>query len=437
MPSRPSRRTRSSGWDSGLSQCVAQQTLAAFRPVSSRARTTSSWFMWLIGSTPSKPAALTARSFSMTEPGKPMVAYMMALCRLRLRAGSAAAAVPSAAAAATAPPCLRKSRRFRPCRMVVVLGARDVGRAGAERSVRIFLLFAIGASCGCGVGWRGFANASISRPQSRSAPMPLLFTRRRLVSALARNRFRPLLETLEDRTVPATPVTGRIFTVNSTLDTDTTYATLTLRQALNVVDGTPTTLSPAEMAQIQPNTANPSVDLIQFDPKLFKGGPGTLTVSPVMNNPLPAVSDASNSLVINGPGANLLTVKYAGFNPAFTSVFDVSGSQPVTISGLTVSGGGTGITNFASAPLTVDAVEVTGNGGFSSQQGVDQNPNGNFINVGPPQGGVNNQSGSTLILLNSTLDHNQGTSGAGLLNNGTATVINCTIADNTATGDGG
>ena len=47
--------------------------------------------MWLIGSTPSKPAALTAWNFSSTLPWMPMVAYMIALRSARFFAGISAA----------------------------------------------------------------------------------------------------------------------------------------------------------------------------------------------------------------------------------------------------------------------------------------------------------------------------------------------------------
>src|SRR5262245_14103646 len=70
--------------------------------------------MWLIGSTPSKPAALTALNFSRTDPLKPMVAYMMAFWSLRFLAGGSAAAAArgaSAAAAAAEAPSFRKLRR--------------------------------------------------------------------------------------------------------------------------------------------------------------------------------------------------------------------------------------------------------------------------------------------------------------------------------------
>src|SRR5262245_30993448 len=72
-----------------------------------------------MGSTPSKPAALTAANFSATEPLRPMVSYMMALRMGRVGAGSfrtgtvsaARAGRGAAAAAAVARVVARKWRR--------------------------------------------------------------------------------------------------------------------------------------------------------------------------------------------------------------------------------------------------------------------------------------------------------------------------------------
>src|SRR5256885_16744610 len=74
--------------------------------------------MWLIGSTPSKPASLTALNFSNTEPLKPIVAYMIPFLSERFlpgtAAGSAALSVGARAAMVMAVLlCLRNSRRER------------------------------------------------------------------------------------------------------------------------------------------------------------------------------------------------------------------------------------------------------------------------------------------------------------------------------------
>src|SRR5438067_1590800 len=86
------------------------QTLAACRPVSLKAASTSSRFMALIGSTPSNPASFMARNFSSTEPFTPIVEYMIALRRFRFDAVEAAGA--KAAAAAFPMVIFRNDRRF-------------------------------------------------------------------------------------------------------------------------------------------------------------------------------------------------------------------------------------------------------------------------------------------------------------------------------------
>src|SRR5207237_6660923 len=125
-PSSPSSRTFGFGSDTGLFQCVLQQVLAALSPVSWSAFTTCSWFIWLIGSTPSKPASLIALNCSSTDPLTPTVAYMIAFLMFRfLRAAvfssAAGAAGESAATASGRLPGLKNSRRFR--FVFIILGA--------------------------------------------------------------------------------------------------------------------------------------------------------------------------------------------------------------------------------------------------------------------------------------------------------------------------
>jgi hypothetical protein len=79
-------RVASSAAESGFSQCVWQQTLAAASPVSLKAAITSSRFIPPIASTPSNPASFIARNFSSTLPFTPIVEYMIALRKFRFGA---------------------------------------------------------------------------------------------------------------------------------------------------------------------------------------------------------------------------------------------------------------------------------------------------------------------------------------------------------------
>jgi hypothetical protein len=98
----------------------------------------------------------------------------------------------------------------------------------------------------------------------------------------------------------------------------------------------------------------------------------------------------SNNLTIQGPGASLLTIS----GNHVSQVFQVSGAQPVVLSGLTISNG------------------VSGLGG-----------------------GINN--GGTLTVSQCTLSGNSGEYGGGIANTGALTVSQCTLNGNGASSDGG
>ncbi len=110
----------------------------------------------------------------------------------------------------------------------------------------------------------------------------------------------------------------------------------------------------------------------------------------------------TQSLTIDGPGANQLTISG---NDA-SRVFDVSNGASVTIDGVTIADGATvgfgggGILNEAGASLTLDGCVVTDN---------------------------------TATALSPTVD----VFGGGLLNEGTAVVVSSTFSGNQALGGGG
>src|SRR6185295_1705484 len=64
-----------------------------------------------LGSTPSKPASFIALNFSITDPLKPIVEYMIAFLILRLDAAMAAGPAAATTAAVT-PAIFRNARRF-------------------------------------------------------------------------------------------------------------------------------------------------------------------------------------------------------------------------------------------------------------------------------------------------------------------------------------
>src|SRR5262245_3821998 len=94
--------------------------------------------------------------------------------------------------------------------------------------------------------------------------------------------FRPRLEPLEDRCVPAT------LTVNTTADSNLRDTVLTLREAILVANGTLAfgTLTASEQAQVSGTLNNPGTDSIAFN----IGGGGVQTISPT--SALPIITDA-------------------------------------------------------------------------------------------------------------------------------------------------
>jgi hypothetical protein len=141
--------------------------------------------------------------------------------------------------------------------------------------------------------------------------------------------------------------------------------------------------------------------------------------------------EVSKSIMINGPGANLLTVDVDA-NQA-SRVFLIDAGTTVTISGLTITNGNTfggnggGIYNDH-ATLTVTNSTLSGN------------------SVDLSGGGIFNEGASgsaTLTINNSTLSGNSANFGGGILNDGflhgnaMLTVTNSTLSGNSAPSGGG
>jgi hypothetical protein len=205
-------------------------------------------------------------------------------------------------------------------------------------------------------------------------------------------RFVPVLESLEDRTVPST------LTVTNTLD----KGAGSLRDAI---------------------THAKSGDTIIFAPSL-DGQTITLTSDQLT---------IKNSLDIEGPGAGLLAISGSDTN----RVFAVQGGT-VTIAGLTITHGqastdGGGTLNTANLTLANDV--------FSDNTAM---PGGGSNTI--EGGAVNNGPNSTLTVSNCTFIDNQVISGPSGLGQGgalwnhdgsTATIIGSTFIDNRAFGGNG
>jgi hypothetical protein len=185
-----------------------------------------------------------------------------------------------------------------------------------------------------------------------------------------RHSFRPTVEALEDRTLLS------VYTVDRLTDADTGTGTIgSLRYCL--------------LESLLPN----GPDTIKFSVT------GTINLASALPN-------LTRSVSIQGPGADLLTVRRdSGGNYC---IFTVNGGLTVSISGLTIANGsnssrdygvGGGISN--SGTLTISNSTITGNTapGYASAGG-----------------GIFNEG--TLIVSNSTIAGNYAYDGAGIFNRG-------------------
>ncbi len=220
-----------------------------------------------------------------------------------------------------------------------------------------------------------------------------------------RQVLRPPQPTFSTPSSPDAPVT--FITVNTLVDENNTGANCSLREAITAANTN---------AAFGGCSAGAGVDIINIDVT------GTIQLTGV----LPNISD---SLMINGPGANLLSVRRdTGGN---YGIFAVNAGIAASMQGLTVTNGlGTnnpgGILNFGT--LTITNCAITGNQGTSLF-------GGGIANLG------------ILIMRGSTISGNTSGDGAGLFNqDGASTLTNTTISGNTASsfaggieniGDGG
>jgi hypothetical protein len=153
----------------------------------------------------------------------------------------------------------------------------------------------------------------------------------------------------------------------------------------------------------------------------------------------------NKGLTIQGPGAAQLTI--SGGN--HSRVFDVASSQPVVLTGLTISNGVSGLSNLggdiydaSGSNLTVSACTISnGHAGRGKGGGIDNLGNltlnqctisGGYAFLG---GGIFNQG--TLTATNCTLSGDVAQSGGGIYNSGTLTVCGSSLTADKAGNYGG
>jgi hypothetical protein len=234
-------------------------------------------------------------------------------------------------------------------------------------------------------------------------------------------RYRPLLETLEDRLAPA------ILTV-TTLSDLTPHTGTSLRDAINIAGA-------GDTIQFTPGL-NGAINLSMAD-----GNQGTLTLA--------------KNVTIDASGASI-TVE-GGTTPGIVGnaqPFIVNSAVTAIMNNLTISNGfnksgavGGGIFNLGT--LTVNDCTVSGNsilgkniagGGIANEGTLTVNNctiSGNSVGGGMNDvgGGIENEG--TLMVSNCTLSGNSALIGGGIHNGGTLTISNCTLWDNTASASAG
>ena len=154
---------------------------------------------------------------------------------------------------------------------------------------------------------------------------------------------------------------------------------------------------------------------------------------------LPSLSE---SVDINGPGENLLTVRRN--TGGEYGIFSVAGGLTVTFSGMTISNGnspenpGGGIATGINSTVSVINCTISGNfvqdlGGGIHARGelnvIDSTISGNGATDG---GGIYIAPGSTATITNSTISGNNSARGGGIYNDGGVSVTNSTMSGNDA-----
>ena len=275
--------------------------------------------------------------------------------------------------------------------------------------------------------WFGSLQAFFRRWCGASAPM----ARKRPA------RYSPRLECLEDRFAPA------FLTVNSLADTTAADSSLTLREAVLLVDGTlGRALTAGEQAQVTGTLGQN--DTIQFN---LPAGSQTITLTGGALN-------LTKSASIIGPGAGSLAINGGNLDRDFVigQIWSPNLSQVVSLSGLTIMGGdqvyGGGLLNFGT--LTVNNCVFSGNTSGASGGGGVYNVgtlnltnttfSGNTCGASSSGGGLDNISSGIVNATNCTFSNNSapsGSQGGGVFSSGTITLTGCTFVANTAGSDGG
>jgi CSLREA domain-containing protein len=218
-----------------------------------------------------------------------------------------------------------------------------------------------------------------------------------------------------------TPAVGNTITVNSSADvTNGTDGFCTLREAITAANSN--TASGATAGECAAGSSG--ADTIDLS-----GLSGTITLTSVL-------PDISTEMSLNGPGSSVLTIQ-RGTQSFSISVFFISFSAKVTISGLTFQGvggspgsGNVGISSSGTLNLT-DCVVSGFGAGIQNASQFTLTISNSVISGSLNGSGITNFSGTTNV-INSTVSGNDshGGFGSGIYNIGTLNVTNSIITGN-------
>ena len=176
-------------------------------------------------------------------------------------------------------------------------------------------------------------------------------------------------------------------------------------------------------AAIEESNAQPTDDLISFD--LSPTDPGYDGTSWTISL-LSALPDLSSNLTVEGPGAGMLHVTRSSVS--LFRIFRISGTVTVSVSGLTLSNGnansenGGGILNEKGGVINVLNCILSNNqafrgGGISNQDASTTNVMNTVVTENAATdrgGGITNQDTGVVNVTNSTIAFNNGSDGAGI-----------------------
>jgi hypothetical protein len=251
------------------------------------------------------------------------------------------------------------------------------------------------------------------------------------------------LEGLEERVVLSPPAIPLTITVNTAQDQEVPDAFVSLREAIDLANGTLplASLTPQERAQVQvaPGAA---VGTIDFDPNVFRpNGLGPIQTITLGGTELPQIT---SDLTIVGLGVSQVQIDGAGLSRIFDIGATVRISGVSLINGQVFSGNdGGAIIDFGNLTL----VDSTLSGNISAGNGgaIDMTPGSNLALINSTLsgnyayyrgGGIfrgNDDSHGSISVTNSKIAYNQAGNGGGGISIGIGT--NLTLTDSTVTGN--